>query len=76
MNEILMALFEQIKHGDAEHQQWLKDKILKFAAELKPNRLEIHDDCARTIIYWHSKNVIDLQLDDDNQTLKVIITRK
>lgn len=29
----LLELFELIKHGDEEHQQWLYDKILQFQKE-------------------------------------------
>jgi bacterioferritin (cytochrome b1) len=35
--EILRKLYEEIKHGDEEHQQWLKDKIEQF---IKDNNLE------------------------------------
>lgn len=27
---LFLELYEQIKHGDQEHQDWLRDKILKF----------------------------------------------
>lgn len=30
VEEILWQLYEDIKHGDDEHQQWLKDKIQMF----------------------------------------------
>lgn len=37
MNEetkkLFLQLYEEIKHGDEEHQQWLKDKIDKFIEE-------------------------------------------
>lgn len=26
----IMELYEEIKHGDADHQKWLKDKIESF----------------------------------------------
>lgn len=29
--EVLMQLFEEIKHGDEEHQKWLLDKINDFS---------------------------------------------
>jgi bacterioferritin (cytochrome b1) len=28
--QILRELFEEIKHGDQEHQDWLRDKIELF----------------------------------------------
>ncbi len=28
--ELIMKLYEEIKHGDEEHQKWLKDKIKMF----------------------------------------------
>lgn len=30
-------LFEQIKHGDKEHQEWLKDKLFWYFENLKNN---------------------------------------
>ena len=29
-NKVLDDLYEEIKHGDDEHQKWLKDKIEEF----------------------------------------------
>lgn len=28
--ELIWSLYEEIKHGDEEHQKWLKDKIVEF----------------------------------------------
>lgn len=33
MAELLRQLYEEIKHGDAEHQKWLYDKIEDFIKE-------------------------------------------
>lgn len=30
--ELFIDLFEEIKHGDQEHQDWLRDKIKDFVA--------------------------------------------
>ncbi len=34
IKEILNQLYDEIKHGDEEHQQWLKDKIDEFALQV------------------------------------------
>jgi len=31
----LKALFEEIKHGDQEHQDWLENKIKEYSREIK-----------------------------------------
>lgn len=31
---LLISLYEDIKHGDEEHQKWLLDKINEFYSEL------------------------------------------
>lgn len=33
--ELLDNLYEEIKHGDEEHQKWLKNKINEFYLNLK-----------------------------------------
>ncbi len=30
LSVVLMELYEEIKHGDQEHQEWLKNKIADF----------------------------------------------
>lgn len=38
LRKILDSLYEAIKHGDEEHQQWLKDKIDEFYNHLEDIR--------------------------------------
>lgn len=33
-SKVLDDLYEEIKHGDEEHQKWLKDKIEEFKKSL------------------------------------------
>lgn len=33
MQELMDLLFAQIEHGDAEHRQWLRDKLNEFVKE-------------------------------------------
>lgn len=35
---LLNELYEEIKHGDEEHQQWLKDKIQEFISKQLNNK--------------------------------------
>lgn len=34
MNNYLQALYDKIKHGDDEHQKWLKEEMEKFSNEV------------------------------------------
>lgn len=34
LDDILNKLYEEVKHGDEEHQKWLKDKFNEFAQRL------------------------------------------
>lgn len=33
VKDLFEQLYEQIKHGDEEHQKWLKDEIDKFVTD-------------------------------------------
>lgn len=33
MQELMDLLFAQIEHGDAEHRQWLRNKLNEFVKE-------------------------------------------
>lgn len=35
MKELLYELYDKIKHGDDEHQKWLKDAIEQFIIDKK-----------------------------------------
>lgn len=35
LKTLLEKLYEECRHGDDEHQQWLKDKIMDFADRYK-----------------------------------------
>ena len=35
IREILWKMYEEIKHGDEEHQAWLREKIENFIKENK-----------------------------------------
>ena len=40
LQELLNLLYEECKHGDAEHQQWLKDKIIDFGERHKTVKIK------------------------------------
>lgn len=33
VKDLFMSFYEQVKHGDQEHQDWLRDETLKFIKE-------------------------------------------
>lgn len=37
-NRLLDEVYEQIKHGDAEHQKWLKNKLEEIKKGLETNK--------------------------------------
>lgn len=40
LEELLIQLYEECKHGDEEHQQWLKDKIMDFSKRHKEVKIK------------------------------------
>lgn len=72
IKQIFDELFEQIKHGDKEHQLWLKNKMNDFLQKLsiKTNKMEKTLD--NTTANQAKEQVLDIQFWGNVDTFKLI----
>jgi hypothetical protein len=64
----------------AEAQKWFEDCIMEFmdkeATKLFPvKRIEVIDEKGRSYVNWNEANKVELRIQDDEQTLKIFISR-
>lgn len=62
MEDLMEKLFEEIAHGDAEHREWLREKLTDFANRHQniSNRLNKFETLERTVQFEMLKPDRDL----------------